>query len=95
MSSPRPTVVLFSASWCKPCKAVYPALGSLAIEMPEVDFGIVDIDEEAELALSLGIMAVPTLKVYVDEGKTVAVSKTGGMQGEGKLREIVAGALSS
>lgn len=35
LSSSRPTVVLFSAEWCKPCKAVYPAFASLAEELRE------------------------------------------------------------
>ena len=56
---------VFSISWCKPCKAIEPALQELA------DRGLtivkVDVEKQKAIAEMHGVRGVPTLKLYHEE----------------------------
>ena len=54
------------ATWCGPCKALIPRLEALSSEYPDVTFVKVNVDENTDSALELGIRSVPTL-VMLDE----------------------------
>ena len=57
-------VVDFWAKWCGPCKALIPRLEQMESEYPNVTFVKVDVDENMDAALDLGIRSVPTIIVY-------------------------------
>merc|ERR1712080_439386 len=62
LESPKPVVVDFSATWCGPCKMLTPRLeAAVAATDGAVDLAIVDIDDLADLAISYGVKAVPTV----------------------------------
>ena len=58
-------VVKFGAGWCGPCKRQTKQLEEL-----EEDVFEIDIDQDVELAVSLGIKTIPRLTVFTS-GKLV------------------------
>ena len=71
------TVVVYSADWCVPCKAVKKQLAKLAPEFPDVTF--VEVDMEERPRISRSINAMPTTKVFV-RGKRRSVLSIEGAQ---------------
>lgn len=57
-------VVDFFAVWCGPCQMLTPVLEDLSNELTEIDVLKIDIDEEQELAISMGIEVVPTVMLF-------------------------------
>jgi thioredoxin-like negative regulator of GroEL len=53
----------FWAPWCKPCKAIEPALDELAKRLPVVR---VNADEEPDLAARHEVLSLPTVVLLVD-----------------------------
>ncbi|KAJ6681117.1 THIOREDOXIN [Salix koriyanagi] len=47
-------VVDFTASWCGPCKLIFPAVEELAWKLPNVTFLKVDVDELQSVAQGVG-----------------------------------------
>jgi thioredoxin len=64
IQSPKLTIVDFTASWCQPCKVLTPVLEAVEMEMPNVRFLKIDVDNAKELTLRLGVKSVPTLFAY-------------------------------
>lgn len=87
-SSKKTLLVVFSAPWCGPCKAMTPALDALAKERSDqVRVLKVNVDENKEIAQHLAIRAVPTLLVYKDG---VAVATKTGAQSRSQLETLIA-----
>ncbi|MBN1265009.1 MAG: thioredoxin fold domain-containing protein [Anaerolineales bacterium] len=62
-----PTVVDFWAPWCIPCRTSKPVLERLAEEFTgQVDFQVINADENQELLQELKIFGIPTLLVLRD-----------------------------
>ena len=64
------TLVDFWATWCGPCRMVAPIVEELAAETPDVTFAKVDVDENPDVAMGLGITSIPTLMLFKN-GKLV------------------------
>ncbi|ETV74594.1 hypothetical protein H257_10735 [Aphanomyces astaci] len=59
------TVVLFSAPWCGQCKLITPKLNKLAKEASDkVAYVKVDTTVLEDLAVDLGVSALPSVKIY-------------------------------
>ena len=54
----------FYATWCWPCKVLWPVMEELSEEHPEVKFLKVDVDEVSELAEEYSISSIPTIFVW-------------------------------
>ena len=64
-------LVDFGAPWCAPCRAQKPVIEQLAEQYDEkVSIVELDVDENKQLAIRLGIMSIPTLILFI-EGKEV------------------------
>lgn len=61
-------LVDFYADWCGPCKMVSPIVDEIAEEYESIKVGKINVDESPELAVSFGVVSIPTL-VALKDGK--------------------------
>ena len=65
------TVLLdFYADWCGPCRMVSPIVDAISEEHPEYKVGKINVDEENQLAITVGVMSIPSLFV-IRKGEVV------------------------
>lgn len=64
LSSEKPVLVDFFATWCGPCKMLAPVLEEVEAEHPEITFYKLDVDESPEIANRYGVMSIPTLILF-------------------------------
>ena len=79
-------LVDFWATWCGPCRMIAPIVEELAAETEGVTFAKVNVDENPDVAIGLGIQAIPTLFLFRD-GK--AVDKVVGVQSKQALKAMI------
>lgn len=68
-------VIDFSASWCGPCKRVFPQYQQLAQKYQKVKFFKVDVDESPEISNKFKVRSLPTF-VFI-KNKSVVDSVKG------------------
>ena len=74
-------MVDFWASWCGPCRMLKPIFEKVSSEnTTEVQMYTMDVDTNRDIAVSLGIRSVPTIKVF--NGGQVVDTKVGLIQEE-------------
>lgn len=87
LRSDKPVLVDFWASWCMPCKMQGDVLREFAPSVEgKVKIVKVNVDESEKVALSYGIVSIPTLMVFV--GGELK-EKTVGLTSSGKLSEML------
>ena len=62
--SDKPGLVDFWAVWCGPCQMMAPILHELETEMPDVQIGKVNVDEQMDLARQFRVVSIPTLIIF-------------------------------
>ena len=86
LSKDHLTLVDFWAPWCGPCRMIGPVVEELAAETEGVTFAKVNVDENADVAIGLGIQAIPTLILFRDG---TAVDRTMGVQSKAALKAMI------
>ncbi len=87
LESKKPVLVDFWAPWCMPCRQVAPVVGKLAEKyVGKLKVCKVNTEENMELAVSEGIMSIPTFKLYKD-GELIA--QTVGNMSEKELEAFI------
>jgi len=70
-------VIKFSASWCPPCRTYNPIFDKVAQESKDakldIQFEVVDIEDNPEYAKQLGVRSLPTTVFVSDDGDTERV----------------------
>ena len=85
--SSKPVVMEFHADWCGPCRATEPAVAALSVEMPDVVFAKIDVDEAVELAVKYEVSSIPCF-IFFKDGQVVGRS-TGSIS-KSKLESLIA-----
>jgi thioredoxin 1 len=83
-------LLLFTASWCQPCKAVKPIVQELAEEY-RLPYEEIDVDRDSTLPRLYGVMGVPTL-VFLHGNEVV--DRISGVKTKSFLRSIIESRLS-
>jgi thioredoxin 1 len=72
LASPVPVIVDFWAPWCKPCDAIEPHLRAVA-EAHALRLVKVNVDENLAIAGRYGVLALPTVILFVGGEPRVTV----------------------
>lgn len=59
-------LVDFYAEWCGPCKILSPLLEQISEELTDLNIVKVDVDNEQEIAMENGVLAMPTMILFKD-----------------------------
>ena len=79
-------LVDFLAAWCGPCRQFGPIFEQVSEKFPEVAFGKVDTEAQAELARAANITSIPTLMAFRER---VLVFSQAGAVGASELTKLV------
>jgi thioredoxin 1 len=86
-------IVEFWAPWCGPCRMMKPVFEKVAKDnTTEVEMYTMDVDLNRDIAMSLGIRSIPTVKVF-SEGQILetVVGVLNEDQIKGKVKELING----
>jgi thioredoxin 1 len=79
-------IVMFSAKWCNPCKQAKPVFQQLNESVSGVQFEIIDIDENRDMAQDFGVTGVPTFMLIENDEE---VKRLVGAQNVVRVKELL------
>jgi len=80
-------MIEFHGVWCGPCRLMKPIFEKIAKEnTSDVQMFTMDIDENKEVAISLGIRSIPTVKMF-NSGEVVETKV--GLLNEGQINNLL------
>ena len=86
-------IVSFKAAWCQPCSVMKPIFEKVAMEnYQDVQMYTMDVDQNRDVAVKLGVRSVPTIKVI--NGGDVVTTKVGVLKEDeikGLVQELING----
>lgn len=85
-SSGKKVLVDFKAKWCGPCQQLIPKLTMMSERFEGVEFVMIDVDDNREKVLEMGIRSVPTVMIFNGEYLLLRVS---GVKSDETYEEIL------
>jgi thioredoxin 1 len=80
-------ILKLGAQWCGPCKMLKPIFEKVANDnTTDVQMYTLDVDLNREIAMSLGVRSVPTIKMF-NAGEVIDTKV--GMQSETQLNDMI------
>lgn len=70
LKSEKKVLLDFYADWCGPCKMMAPEIEAFSEETDAYKVCKLDVDESQELALTFGVMSIPTVIMF-DKGEEI------------------------
>lgn len=64
LKSDKIVAVDFYADWCGPCKMMSPIVEQLAIEIPDIVVGKLNVDDNQESSIKYEISSIPTMIIF-------------------------------
>lgn len=87
INSGEKIIVEFWAEWCGPCKMMKPIFEKVSsTNQSEVKMYTLNIDNNREVAISLGIRSIPTVKMF-NSGQVIDTRV--GVLSEGQINDLV------
>ena len=64
---PDPIIIMFTGSWCQPCKKMKPTFEEMASQMEgDIRFAYMDAEDAEKTMTELNIRTLPSLALFVD-----------------------------
>lgn len=82
----KPILADYFANWCGPCKALMPRLENLEKDYPNVKFVKLNVDENMDHSIQMGIRSVPTVVFFKDGAE---YSRSSGANPNGFYKDIL------
>jgi thioredoxin 1 len=83
-------VIDLHALWCGPCKVLGPIIESVSheyeIEHPNIKIAKMNVDENRDKAIELGVTSIPTILIYKNGS---LVERHTGMSQKTKLKDMI------
>ena len=80
-------ILIFSAKWCNPCRSFTKICAKIAEQHPDIVFGIVDVDQEKQLAEEFDVRSIPAIMILRD---SVVVFAESGVLSAASLNDLIA-----
>lgn len=79
-------LVDIKAKWCVPCKQLIPRLETIENEYANVEFVMIDVDDNRDYIMDLGIRSVPTVMIF--DGNTL-VDRSQGINQDSYYKSVL------